>query len=236
MKLHRLNKLTGLGFASLCLAWSGLSYAGDIPPENDITTVSKASVKIQSYEQTASGVTEKVTVKTDDVINALTGKAPGTKPPKNQQLVLLNYCGEPQNYSAMGVWDKDASDLVDLVDDAETDKAICLRREGPALFNDKQDKIYTTWDIGQSDLFFGMSEIDMSVEIKGGKVKKKVDSSRPVCLKKLKTLAMGAYYGEGEDENGSRVLRKTGSIKTNGAVIDTFEGNTIGTCTPWDWD
>jgi hypothetical protein len=71
---------------------------------------------------------------------------------------------------------------------------------------------------------FGMHEIDMSVEIKEGKVKKKVDSSQPVCLKKFKTLAMGSYNDNGDDTAGSRVLRKTGSIKTNGGVMAVFDG------------
>jgi hypothetical protein len=217
MKMHELKILTGL--ATLCLAWSGVSYAGAIGPTG-YTTVSKASVNIQSYEQTASGVTEKVKVKTDDVINDLMGSNPGTKPAKNLQLVLLNYCDEPENGSALAVWDKDANDF------AVESSVACLWTEGSAIFNDKQDKIYQGLDI-DSD-YFHMDEIDMDVEIKGGKVKSKLISERPVCLKKFKTLTMAGYDSNGDNTPGSRVMRKAGSIKTNGAVFEVLDGDRVG--------
>ena len=216
MDTSMISKMTGLGVASvaaLCLAWSGLSSAADV------TTVSKASVNIQSYEQTASGVTEKVTVKTDDVINDLMDSNPGTKPAKNLQLVLLNYCDEPEDGSVLIVWDKDTDFF------AEGSDFACLWTEGSAIFNDKQDKIYQGLDIDADH--FGMHEIDMDVEIKGGKVKKKLDSERPVCLKKFKTLTMAGYYDNGDGEDGSRVMRKAGSIKTNGAAFDLLEGDFV---------
>ena len=92
MKMHGLNRLTGLGLASLCLAWSGLTYAGGPPPGFVHTTVSKASVNIQSYRQSAEGEVEKIKIDTPWVINSLTGSDQDTKPAKNLQLVLLNYC------------------------------------------------------------------------------------------------------------------------------------------------
>jgi hypothetical protein len=215
-----LNKLTGLGAASLatlCLAWSGLSHAGMDAPD-DFTTVSRASVKIRSYEQTASGETEKVTVDTDTVILNLTGDE-GDKPPKNQQLVLLNWCGDSVDWSALAVWDKDTDELVPGAD------AACLDRESSAVFDDKKDKAYTGLDIDAG--YFGMDEIDMDVEISFGKVKKKIDSNQTVCLKKFKTLAMAGYYENGDDVPGSRVMRKSGSIKTNGGVKGALDGNVV---------
>ena len=216
MKSYGYKILTGLGIASLCLAWSGLTSAGDV--EVDYTTVSKASVKIQSYEQQSNGEVEKVKVDTDTVILELTGDS-GDKPPKNQQLVLLNYCGNPEDWSALAVWDKDDNDLV------EGAGVACLWREGSVIYNDKKDTLYQGLDIDAD--YFTMDEIDMDVEIKGGKVKKKVDSSRPVCLKKFKTLAMSGYYSNGDGEPGTRVMRKAGSIKTNGGVFDTIPGNEV---------
>jgi len=219
MRLHGLKKLTGVGFASLCLAWSGLSYAGaGQAPVDDFTTVSKASTKIQYYEQTASGVTEKVTLKTNDLILKLTDSS-ADKPPKNQQLVLLDWCGGIDAFSALAVWDKDRDELVEVAD------AACLWNEGSYVINENKDTLYRPMDIDA--WAFEMDEIDMDAELKGGKLKKKVDSSQPFCLKKFKTMAMSGYHNNGNGENGSRVMRKSGSIKTNGAVFDTIPGNAV---------
>lgn len=227
MKSHGYKILTGLGIASLCLAWSGFSYAGD--GGVGYTTVSKASVKIQSYEQTASGVAEKVTFKTDDLINNLTHMDSGTKPAKNLQLVLLNYCDNPEGGSSLRVWDKDTNTFAVGSDEA------CLGTESGAVFDDKKDALYQGLDIDAEH--FGMDEIDMEVEIKGGKVKKKVDSSRPVCLKKFKTLAMSGYESydfiegdwvfRGDGAVGNKAMRKSGSIKTNGGVFAKIDGNQV---------
>ena len=219
MKTSVISKLTGLGigsFAALCIGWSGLSYAIEV--EDNFTTVSKASTKIQYYEQTASGVTEKVTLKRDDLILKLTNDT-SDKPPKNYQLVLLNWCGDIDKFSALAVWDKDRDELVEGAD------AACLWSEGSWVFDEKKGTLYRPMDIGA--WAFEMDEIDMDAEIKGGKLKKNIDSSQPFCLKKFKTMAMSGYYNNGNGENGSRVMRKAGSIKTSGAVFDTIPGNAV---------
>ena len=119
----------------------------------------------------------------------------------------------------LAVWDKDTNDF------ASESSVACLWTEGSALFNDKQDKIYQGLDI--EAYIFHMDEIDMDVEIKGGKVKSKLISERPVCLKKFKTLAMSGYYSNGDNTPGSRVMRKAGSIKTNGAVFEVLDGDWV---------
>jgi len=216
MKLHGLKKLTGLGVASLCLAWSGFSSAGE--GAINYTTVSKASTKIQYYEQTATGVVDKVTIKTNDLILELTDSS-ADKPPKNQQLVLLNWCGDVDNFSALAVWDKDTDAL------AAGANATCLWSEGSWVYDEKKDRVYRPMDIEAAD--FNMDEIDMDAQISLGKVKKKVDPIQQVCLKKFKTMAMSGYYDNGNGEIGSRVLKKAGSIKTNGAVFDSIPGNAV---------
>jgi hypothetical protein len=219
MKTSMMSNLAGLGIgsvAALCVGWSGLSYAVDVGA--NFTTVSKASVNIQSYEQAANGEVEKVKVDTNTVILDLTGDA-SSKPPKNYQLVLLNYCGAPENGSALAVWDKDTDGLVDGAQMA------CLDREGSVVFNEKKMKSYQGLDIDANH--FGMDEIDMEVEIKGGKVKKNLDSSQPVCLKKFKTLAMSGYYSDGDGVPGTRAMKKPGSIKTNGGVFEIIPGDVV---------
>ena len=220
MKMHGLNRLTGLGLASLCLAWSGLTYAGGPPPGFVHTTVSKASVNIQSYRQSAEGEVEKIKIDTPWVINSLTGSDQDTKPAKNLQLVLLNYCDEPEGGSALAVWDKDTNDLAEGADVA------CLDRESSVIYNDKKDTVYQGLDIDAE--YFHMDEIDMDVEIKGGKVKKNVLSDRPICLKKFKTMTMAGYYDNGDDgATDNLVMRKAGSIKTNGGVFEAILGNEV---------
>ena len=216
MNTSVIKKLTGLGigsFAALCIGWSGLSYA-----EADYTTVSKASTKIQYYEQTASGGVEKVTHKTNDLILTLTD-SDSDKPPKNYQLVLLNWCGDVDELSALAVWDKDRDELVEGAD------AACLWSEGSWVYDEKKGRVYRPMDIDA--WAFEMDEIDMDAEITLGKMKKKIDSSQPVCLKKFKTMAMSGYHHNGNGESGSRVLRKSGSIKTNGGVKGKLDGNVL---------
>ena len=221
MRSTGMNKLTGLGavsIATLCLAWSGLSSAGAFGP-TDYTTVSKASVKIQSFEQTGEGETEKVTVKTNDVINYLLGEDPGTKVPKNLRLVLLNYCDDPSDHNALAVWDRDEDDLAEA-------GAVCLGTEGSAIYNDKKDTIYRPLDIDGNP--FMMDEIDMDVQIKLGRVKSNLIEARPECLKRFSTMAMSGYYSNGDGAEGSRVMRKSGSIKTSGSVFEVLEGDVVG--------
>jgi len=103
--------------------------------------------------------------------------------------------------------------------------AACLWSEGSWVFDEKKGRLYRPMDIDA--WAFDMDEIDMDAEIKGGELKKKVDSSQPFCLKKFKTMAMSGYHDNGNGENGSRVMRKAGSIKTNGAVFDTIPGNAV---------
>jgi len=234
MKISVISKLAGLGigsFAALCIGWSGLSYADEV---TNYTTVSKASVKIQYHEQTASGVTEKRTFKTDDLVLELTDSS-ADKPPKNQQLVLLNDCNAPEEGGVLAVWDKDTDKLV-----ADADY-VCLAHEGRALKDDKKNTIYTPIDnyLGYKSLAkaTGFDEIDFDAEIKLGKLKKKLDSSQPVCLKKFKTMAMAGYYDDDGDAphfaTGNKILRKTGSVKTNGGVKGILDSNIIwDMCTP----
>ena len=132
---------------------------------------------------------------------------------------LSRRCGDIDAWSALAVWDKDQDELVAGAD------ATCLWSEGSWVYDEKKDRLYRPMDIESED--FNLSEIDMDAEISLGKVKKKVDSSQQVCLKKFKTMAMSGYYDNGNGEPGSRVLKKAGSIKTNGAVFDSIPGNAV---------
>lgn len=212
---NQVVKSGAVSLAALCLALGGSAYAGD-GPIGDYTSVSKASVNIKYYEQTGEGVAESGKVKTNDVINTLTGAEPGSKVPRNLKLVMLSYCGDPEYFKALGVWDKDQ--------DALTGGVACLYPESAPVYDDKKNLFYQGLDIEAG--VFGMHEIDMDVQVKTGSVRKRVNSDEPICLKSFKTLTMAGYYnGEGDH----KVLRK-GKINTSGSVQATLEGNVVGIC------
>ena len=211
--MNRLTSLSVASIATLCLVWSGLASAGDIGPMG-YTTMSRASVKIESFEQTGEGETGQVTVRTNDVINYLREEEPGTRVPNHLQLVLLNSCDDPAGGSAVTVWDRNEGDVAGNM--------TCLYTRGPVIFRDGRNTIYQQLNIDAWP--FHMDQIDMDVEIKLGRVSGRLLEERPVCLKSLSTMTMSGYYwGEGD----SRVMRKPGSIKTNGAVFEVMEGDVV---------
>ena len=209
---NQMVKFGGGSLAALCLAWGGSASAG-LGPLDDYTSVSRASVNINFFQQDGVESVSSGSIKTHDVINALTGGEPGSRPPNNLKLVLLSYCGSPEYEKALAVWDTDTDDL--------TGATLCLWTESQAIY-DSSDKFYQGLDIDTGPL--NLDEIDMDVKVTTGSVRSRLNSAEPVCLKSFTTLTMAGYHnGEGD----SAVLKNNGKISTSGPVQGTLDGNAV---------
>lgn len=209
---NQLAKFGGVSLTALCLAWGGLAYAG-IGPIDDYTSVSRASVNIKYFQQDGESVISG-SIKTHDVVNALTGGEPGSSPPRNLRLVMLSYCGDPEYEKALGVWDTDTDDL--------TGSRLCLWTESQTVYDSSKNRFYQGLDIETGPL--NLNEIDMEVQVSLGSVRSRLNSDEPVCLKSFRTLTMAGYYnGDGD----SAVLKNNGRISTSGPVQATLNGNAV---------